>query len=81
MFQLFSDNELAFAVDVGNLATPKGVPIEPADVVRLGLICDTELEMGMARGEAMGEQVAGHDEEQEQEQEGSSCLEVERCCE
>ena len=76
-----SDNELAFAVDVRSLDTPKSFPIEPADMIRLGLFCDawhhTELEMGMARGEAMGEHVAGHDEEQEQEQEGGSCFEVE----
>lgn len=64
----FSDNELAFAVDVGNLDTPKSFPIEPAEMIRLGLFCNTwhhtELEMGMACGEAVGKQVAGHDEEQ-----------------
>jgi hypothetical protein len=65
---LFSDNELAFAVNIGSMDPPKSLPIEPAEMIRLGLFCDpwyhTELEMGMARGEAMGEQVAGHDEEQ-----------------
>jgi len=63
----FSDNELAFAVYIGSMDAPKSFPIEPAEVVRLGLFCDawrhTELEIGMARGEAMGEQVAGHNEE------------------
>ena len=48
--------------------TPKSFPIEPAEMICLGLFRDawrhTELEIGVARGEAMGEQVAGHDEEQ-----------------
>jgi len=64
-----SNNELAFAVDVGSLDTPKGLPIEPADMrSRWGVFCDalhhTEPEMGMARRKAMGEQVACHNEEQ-----------------
>jgi len=66
------DDKLAFAVKVGRPYTPECLPVVPAETVtrqgsRLGLfrgaLRQAKLEMG-ARGEAMGEQVTCHDEEQ-----------------